>query len=142
MWERAPRMSNLLTRTGPLLRASLASPRRAVPHHLHPDRGKPRQSTIGRALTPCQAEAIAKYSHVFRRPQGACFLSLTNIDTLEEDLKSHFVDSRGRKREYDLVVVSDGEAILVSTWLLAMIGMADASGHRRPRSGFPPGDSC
>lgn len=62
-----------------------------------------------------EAEAISSYSHVFRRPQGACFLSLPNADTLEEDLNSHFKDEHGRPKGYDLIVVSDGEAILVSS---------------------------
>ncbi|KAL7425290.1 NAD-dependent malic enzyme, mitochondrial [Cryptotrichosporon argae] len=62
--------------------------------------------------TPTEAEAISSYSHVFRRPSGGVFLSYPERETLEDDLKSHLVDSKGRKKEYDLVVVSDGEAIL------------------------------
>lgn len=62
--------------------------------------------------TPTEADAIAKFSHVFRRPLGAVFLTYPLQDSLEADFRSHLRDLKGRKREIDLVVVSDGEAIL------------------------------
>lgn len=37
---------------------------------------------------------------------------LVHIDTLEEDFKSHLKDAKGRDKQIDLVVISDGEAIL------------------------------
>ncbi|KAL7414248.1 hypothetical protein BDY24DRAFT_386327 [Mrakia frigida] len=62
--------------------------------------------------TPTEADAIASYSHVFRRPQGGIFLSYPRRETLEQDFKTHLLDAKGNKRKIDLVVVSDGEAIL------------------------------
>ncbi|CAG7846996.1 NAD-dependent malic enzyme, mitochondrial Short=NAD-ME; Flags: Precursor [Serendipita indica DSM 11827] len=56
--------------------------------------------------TPTEAEAIANYSHLFRRSEGL-YLSFPNADTMEED----FLDQI-RGRNIDLVVVSDAEAIL------------------------------
>ncbi|ORY33414.1 hypothetical protein BCR39DRAFT_519910 [Naematelia encephala] len=56
--------------------------------------------------TPTEADAIAQYSHLFRRSEGL-YLSAPHIDTMEED----FLDAcEGRK--LDLIVVSDAEAIL------------------------------
>lgn len=68
--------------------------------------------------TPTEADAIASYSHVFRRPQGGIFLSYPRRETLEQDFKTHLLDAKGNKRKIDLVVVSDGEAILVRFFLL------------------------
>ncbi|CAE6430444.1 unnamed protein product [Rhizoctonia solani] len=56
--------------------------------------------------TPTEAEAIANYSHLFRRSEG---LFLTYID--EEDMERAYLDQT-RHRQIDLIVVSDAEAIL------------------------------
>ncbi|OCH92971.1 hypothetical protein OBBRIDRAFT_725739 [Obba rivulosa] len=71
-------------------------------------------SLIGRHLkelipiiyTPTEAEAISKYSHLFRRSEGL-YLNFSNQNSMEQDLLEQ---SGGR--EIDLVVVSDAEAIL------------------------------
>jgi len=81
-------------------------------------------------------------SHVFRRPQGGIFLSYPRKDTLEHDFKTNLLDSKGNKRQIDLVVVSDGEAILVrhshsrSVWFPKDEAeeICLHSGHRRSRS--------
>ncbi|KIY51948.1 hypothetical protein FISHEDRAFT_36080 [Fistulina hepatica ATCC 64428] len=56
--------------------------------------------------TPTQAEAIANYSHLFRRSEGL-YLTFANYDTMEEDFLEEV-----RGREIDLIVCSDAEAIL------------------------------
>ncbi|EJD41506.1 hypothetical protein AURDEDRAFT_68655 [Auricularia subglabra TFB-10046 SS5] len=56
--------------------------------------------------TPTEAEAIANYSQLFRRPDGL-FLCIANIDRMEED---YLEQTQGR--QVDLIVCSDGEAIL------------------------------
>ncbi|WVR00175.1 hypothetical protein IAU59_007317 [Kwoniella sp. CBS 9459] len=56
--------------------------------------------------TPTEADAIADYSHLFRRSEGL-YLSPPEIDQMEED----FLDAC-EGRELDLIVVSDAEAIL------------------------------
>ncbi|WRT70204.1 uncharacterized protein IL334_007199 [Kwoniella shivajii] len=56
--------------------------------------------------TPTEADAIADYSHLFRRSEGL-FLSPPDIDKMEED----FLDAC-EGRNLDLIVVSDAEAIL------------------------------
>ncbi|KAI0726870.1 hypothetical protein C8Q72DRAFT_926115 [Fomitopsis betulina] len=56
--------------------------------------------------TPTQADAIANYSHLFRRSEGM-FLTFSNIDTMEED----FLEQT-RGRDIQLFVCSDAEAIL------------------------------
>uniref|UniRef100_A0A0W0FM33 Malic enzyme n=1 Tax=Moniliophthora roreri TaxID=221103 RepID=A0A0W0FM33_MONRR len=56
--------------------------------------------------TPTEAEAIANYSHLFRRSEGL-YLTFSDQDTMEED----FLDQT-RGREMDLIVCSDAEAIL------------------------------
>jgi hypothetical protein len=56
--------------------------------------------------TPTEADAISNYSHLFRRAEGL-YLSFPNADTMEAD---YLEQTRGR--DIDLVVVSDGEAIL------------------------------
>ncbi|KAK1922115.1 hypothetical protein DB88DRAFT_497231 [Papiliotrema laurentii] len=56
--------------------------------------------------TPTEADAIANYSHLFRRSEGL-YLSPPLLDTMEED----FLDAC-EGRELDLIVVSDAEAIL------------------------------
>jgi malate dehydrogenase (oxaloacetate-decarboxylating) len=53
-----------------------------------------------------QADAIANYSHLFRR-SGGLYLTFDNQDSMEED----FVEQI-RGRDIDLVVCSDAEAIL------------------------------
>ena len=53
-----------------------------------------------------QADAIAGYSHLFRRSEGL-YLSFPNLDTMEED----FVEQT-KGRQIDLIVCSDAEAIL------------------------------
>ncbi|KAF8661964.1 hypothetical protein AX16_001259 [Volvariella volvacea WC 439] len=56
--------------------------------------------------TPTEAEAIADYSHLFRRSEGL-HLSFPNLDTMEED----FLEQT-RGRDIQLIVCSDAEAIL------------------------------
>ncbi|EED77741.1 predicted protein [Postia placenta Mad-698-R] len=56
--------------------------------------------------TPTQADAIANYSHLFRRSEGM-FLTFPNQDTMEED----FLEQT-RGRDIQLFVCSDAEAIL------------------------------
>lgn len=53
-----------------------------------------------------QADAIANYSHLFRRSEGL-YLTFSNQDSMEED----FLE-RIKGRDIDLVVCSDAEAIL------------------------------
>ncbi|ODN94753.1 malate dehydrogenase (oxaloacetate-decarboxylating) [Cryptococcus wingfieldii CBS 7118] len=56
--------------------------------------------------TPTEADAIADYSHLFRRSEGL-YLSPPEEGNMEED----FLDAC-EKRELQLIVVSDAEAIL------------------------------
>ncbi|KAH9923681.1 uncharacterized protein B0H18DRAFT_878510 [Fomitopsis serialis] len=56
--------------------------------------------------TPTQADAIANYSHLFRRSEGM-FLTFPNQDTMEED----FLEQT-KGRDLQLFVCSDAEAIL------------------------------
>ncbi|KAI0721419.1 hypothetical protein C8T65DRAFT_566144 [Cerioporus squamosus] len=56
--------------------------------------------------TPTEAEAIANYSHLFRRSEGL-YLTLPSRDSMEED----FLEQT-RGRQIDLIVVSDAEQIL------------------------------
>ena len=53
-----------------------------------------------------QADAIANYSHLFRRSEGM-YLTFSNADTMEED----FLEQT-RGRDIQLFVCSDAEAIL------------------------------
>jgi len=53
-----------------------------------------------------QADAIANYSHLFRRSEGL-FLTFPDQDSMEED----FLEKIGG-REIDLIVCTDAEAIL------------------------------
>ncbi|KZV62027.1 hypothetical protein PENSPDRAFT_658478 [Peniophora sp. CONT] len=71
--------------------------------------------------TPTAADAIANYSHLFRRSEGL-FLTFTNMDTMEED---YLEQTKGK--ELDLIVCSDGEAILgIGDQGLGGIGIATA----------------
>ncbi|RSH91897.1 NAD-dependent malic enzyme, mitochondrial [Saitozyma podzolica] len=56
--------------------------------------------------TPTEADAIANYSHLFRRSEGL-YLSPPEMDGMEAE----FLDAC-EGRDLDLIVVSDGEAIL------------------------------
>ncbi|EGN93731.1 hypothetical protein SERLA73DRAFT_189484 [Serpula lacrymans var. lacrymans S7.3] len=56
--------------------------------------------------TPTEADAIANYSHLFRRSEGL-YLSFLDIDTMEED----FLEQT-KGRDIDLIVCTDAEAIL------------------------------
>lgn len=56
--------------------------------------------------TPTEAEAISKYSHLFRRAEGL-YLTFTHQDSMEED----FLEQT-RGRNIDLVVCTDAKAIL------------------------------
>lgn len=56
--------------------------------------------------TPTEGDAIAAYSHRFRKPEG-CFLDITDPDSIDERL-SHY----GEDKDVDYIVVSDGEGIL------------------------------
>jgi Malic enzyme, N-terminal domain len=53
-----------------------------------------------------QADAIANYSHLFRRSEGL-YLTFSNQESMEEDFLEQI-----RGRDIDLVVCSDSEAIL------------------------------
>ncbi|KAH8117926.1 hypothetical protein DFH11DRAFT_1571478 [Phellopilus nigrolimitatus] len=61
---------------------------------------------MGSEATYDQADAIAQYSHLFRRSEGM-YLTFANQDTMEED----FLE-QARGRDIDLIVCSDAEAIL------------------------------
>lgn len=56
--------------------------------------------------TPTEGDAIAAYSHRFRKPEG-CFLDITQPDTIDERLSVF-----GEDKDIDYIVVSDGEGIL------------------------------
>ncbi|KAK0209127.1 hypothetical protein DFS33DRAFT_1307785 [Desarmillaria ectypa] len=56
--------------------------------------------------TPTEAEAIANYSHLFRRSEGL-YLTFPDQDTMEQDFLEQI-----RGRSIDLIVCSDAEAIL------------------------------
>lgn len=56
--------------------------------------------------TPTQGEAIANYSHLFRRSEGL-FLTYPDEDTMEKE----FLEQT-RDRDIQLFVVTDSEAIL------------------------------
>jgi len=56
--------------------------------------------------TPTEGDAIAAYSHRFRKPEG-CFLDVTDPESIEDRL-SRF----GESKDVDYIVVSDGEGIL------------------------------
>lgn len=56
--------------------------------------------------TPTEGDAIAAYSHRFRKPEG-CFLDITDPDSIPDRL-SRF----GESKDIDYIVVSDGEGIL------------------------------
>jgi len=56
--------------------------------------------------TPTEGDAIAAYSHRFRKPEG-CFLDITDPDSIEERLAVF-----GEDKDIDYMVVSDGEGIL------------------------------
>lgn len=58
-----------------------------------------------------EAEAIANFSHLFRRPEGV-WLSPSDEEHMEQSLING-MDGQ----EFDLVVVSDGEAILGTSTL-------------------------
>lgn len=56
--------------------------------------------------TPTEGDAIAAYSHRFRKPEG-CFLDITDPYSVEKRLASF-----GEDKDVDYIVVSDGEGIL------------------------------
>ncbi|GMM37293.1 malate dehydrogenase (oxaloacetate-decarboxylating) [Saccharomycopsis crataegensis] len=56
--------------------------------------------------TPTEGDAIAAYSHRFRRPEG-CFLDITDPQSVEKRLAAF-----GQDKDVDYIVVSDGEGIL------------------------------
>ncbi|KIJ66543.1 hypothetical protein HYDPIDRAFT_86829 [Hydnomerulius pinastri MD-312] len=56
--------------------------------------------------TPTAGQAIADYSHLFRRSEGL-YLTFTDQDTMEQDYLE-----QTRNREIDLIVCTDAEAIL------------------------------
>jgi malic enzyme len=62
--------------------------------------------SMGISLFFQQADAIANYSHLFRRSEGM-YLSFPNIDSMEEDFLEQI-----KGRDVDLIVCSDAEAIL------------------------------
>ncbi|CCH41177.1 malate dehydrogenase (oxaloacetate-decarboxylating) [Wickerhamomyces ciferrii] len=56
--------------------------------------------------TPTEGDAIAAYSHRFRKPEG-CFLDITDPDSIDRRLANF-----GEDKDVDYIVVSDGEGIL------------------------------
>lgn len=56
--------------------------------------------------TPTEGDAIAAFSHRFRKPEG-CFLDITDPDSIDERLGAF-----GEDKDIDYIVVSDGEGIL------------------------------
>ncbi|PBL00127.1 hypothetical protein ARMGADRAFT_1006377 [Armillaria gallica] len=56
--------------------------------------------------TPTEADAIASYSHLFRRSEGL-YLTFPDQDTMEQDFLEQI-----KGRSIDLIVCSDAEAIL------------------------------
>ncbi|KAG7660806.1 MAE1 [[Candida] subhashii] len=56
--------------------------------------------------TPTEGDAIAAYSHRFRKPEG-CFLDITDPDSIDQRLSAY-----GEDKDIDYIVVSDGEGIL------------------------------
>lgn len=56
--------------------------------------------------TPTEGDAIAAYSHRFRKPEG-CFLDITDPDSIDDRLAVY-----GTDKDIDYIVVSDGEGIL------------------------------
>ncbi|KAG2022245.1 malate dehydrogenase, variant 4 [Coprinopsis cinerea AmutBmut pab1-1] len=68
--------------------------------------GKHLRELVPVIYTPTQGDAIANYSHLYRKPEGL-FLTYASQHTMEEAF-----DEATRGREIDLVVVTDSEAIL------------------------------
>ncbi|ODV60575.1 malate dehydrogenase (oxaloacetate-decarboxylating) [Ascoidea rubescens DSM 1968] len=56
--------------------------------------------------TPTEGDAIAAFSHRFRKPEG-CFLDITDPESVETRLAAF-----GKSKDVDYIVVSDGEGIL------------------------------
>ncbi|KAJ0163581.1 NAD-dependent malic enzyme, mitochondrial [Colletotrichum tanaceti] len=56
--------------------------------------------------TPTEGDAIQKFSHLFRRPDG-CFLNINDVDRVHHDLAQW-----GRPEDIDYIVVTDAEEIL------------------------------
>lgn len=56
--------------------------------------------------TPTEGDAIAAYSHRFRKPEG-CFLDINDPDSIDDRLAAY-----GEDKDIDYIVVSDGEGIL------------------------------
>ncbi|GEQ68228.1 hypothetical protein JCM33374_g1895 [Metschnikowia sp. JCM 33374] len=56
--------------------------------------------------TPTEGDAIANYSHRFRKPEG-CFLDINSPESIDERLATY-----GEEKDIDYIVVSDGEGIL------------------------------
>jgi malate dehydrogenase (oxaloacetate-decarboxylating) len=56
--------------------------------------------------TPTEGDAIAKYSGLFRKPEG-CFLNIDDQAQVYQDLKRW-----GEPDAIDLIVVSDGEQVM------------------------------
>ncbi|CDO94906.1 unnamed protein product [Kluyveromyces dobzhanskii CBS 2104] len=56
--------------------------------------------------TPTEGDAIAAYSHRFRKPEGV-FLDITEPDSIDDRLATY-----GEDKDVDYIVVSDGEGIL------------------------------
>lgn len=98
------------TELGVVLRTAFSPSAATGPNYLHTHRGKDHSSfhrySRNIILTIVQADAIANYSHIFRRSEGL-FLTLPNEDKIEE---LFLEETRGR--DIDLFVVTDAEAIL------------------------------
>lgn len=106
------RLEHERSELGALLRLDPKTSQRVDSHHLHAYPGEPqftRSAVYVVTSGDCdvqQGEAIANYSHLFRRSEGL-YLTYSNRDTMEED----FLEQT-QGRELQLFVVSDAEAIL------------------------------
>jgi len=78
----------------------------SFPLHLHTPH--PPHLLLELTNTPGQADAIAHYSHLFRRSEGM-YLTFSDRETMEEEFLEQTVK---QGREIDLVVCTDAEAIL------------------------------
>lgn len=78
------------------------------------------QEMLPVVYTPVVAQAIQRYSHVYRRPRGV-FLSVDETDQVEESLRN----TRLGPDDVDLIVATDGEGILgIGDWGLGGMDIA------------------
>lgn len=78
------------------------------------------QEMLPVVYTPVVAQAIERYSHVYRRPRGV-FLSVNEMGAVEESLRNSGLGPD----EVDLIVATDGEGILgIGDWGLGGMDIA------------------